>query len=129
LFVESPDPEAGARIASIFGVASVSEVEARVPADLDEIVRTGEALYKDRVTGRTFAVVTRRSGQQYGFGTRDIRVRLGAALDRYGDVDLDEPEVRVCVELREREALLYSDRIPGAGGWCRGASTRRSPPG
>jgi tRNA uracil 4-sulfurtransferase len=115
LFVETQDPSAGGRIAAVFGVASVSEVEARIPADLGEIVRTGEAMYGERVRGRRFAVQAQRAGQ-YPFGTQDIRVQLGAALDRYGDVDLDEPEVRVTVELREREAFLYSGRIPGVGG-------------
>ena len=115
LFVTTDDPSAGDRIAAVFGVASVSEVDARVPADLGEIVRAGEALYGERVRGRRFAVEARRAGQ-YAFGTRDIRVQLGAALDRYGDVDLDTPEIRVAVELREREALLYSSRIAGVGG-------------
>ncbi|HXF94835.1 MAG TPA: tRNA uracil 4-sulfurtransferase ThiI [Gemmatimonadales bacterium] len=115
IYVETADPAAGAQIANVFGVASVSEVEARIPADLEEIVRTGERLYGERVQGRRFAVQAHRAGQ-YPFGTQDIRVRLGAALDRYGDVDLDDPEVTVTVELREREAFLYSGRIPGVGG-------------
>jgi thiamine biosynthesis protein ThiI len=114
--VESADPTAGARIAAVFGVDSVSPVDARIPAELDEIVRTGDALYKERVTGRAFAVVARRGGGKYPFSTQDVRVQLGAALDRYGDVDLDEPEVSVCVELRERDAFLYSSRLPGVGG-------------
>jgi thiamine biosynthesis protein ThiI len=115
LFVETEDPSGGGRLAGVFGVASVSLVEARIPADLGEIVRAGEALYGERVRGRTFGVEARRAGT-YPFGTQDVRVQLGAALDRYGDVDLDAPEVRVTVELRDREALLYSDRFPGVGG-------------
>jgi thiamine biosynthesis protein ThiI len=115
LFVESEDAAAGARIAAVFGVASVSPVDARIRADLSEIVRTGEALYGERVRGKRFAVVAHRAGT-YSFGTQDVRVQLGAALDRYGDVDLDDPEVSVTVELREREAFLYSGRIPGMGG-------------
>ena len=115
LFVESDDPAAGGRIAAVFGVGSVSPVEARIPADLNDIVRTGEALYGERVRGKTFAVIARRAGQ-YAFSTQDVRVQLGAALDRHGDVDLDHAAVSVTVELREREAFLYSDRIPGVGG-------------
>ncbi|MGH7699485.1 MAG: tRNA uracil 4-sulfurtransferase ThiI [Gemmatimonadales bacterium] len=115
LYVETGDRSAGGRVAAVFGVGSVSEVEARIPADLGEIVRIGEALYADRVRGRTFAVRSHRAGR-FPFGTQDVRVQLGAALDRHGDVDLDHPEVTVTVELREREAFLYSGRIPGAGG-------------
>jgi len=115
LFVEAADPSAGGRIAMVFGVASVSEVEARIPADLAAIVRIGEALYGDRVRGRSFAVDTRRAGR-FPFSGQDVRVQLGSALDRHGDVDLDQPEVTVTVELREGEAFFYSGRIPGVGG-------------
>lgn len=115
LFVDTPDTSAGGRLAAVFGVSSVSRVEARIPADLDAIIRTGEALYADRIRDRTFAVRTHRAGR-FPFSGQDVRVGLGSALDRHGDVDLDSPEVSVTVELREQEAFLYSDRIAGVGG-------------
>lgn len=113
--VEAAHSSAGERIASVFGVGSVSPVDGRVPAELETIVRTGHALYADRVRGRTFAVRARRAGD-YPFRSRDIMVQLGAALDQYGDVDLDQPDVTVSVEVRDGEAFLFSERIPGMGG-------------
>lgn len=115
IFVDSADSSVAGRVAAVFGVASVSEVDARVPADLEVIVRTGESLYGDRVRDRAFAVQTRRAGT-FAFTGQDVRVQLGAALDRYGDVDLDAPEVTVTVELRDGEAFLYSGRLEGVGG-------------
>ena len=115
IFVEASDHTALQRIASVFGVDSVSEVEARLPADLDEIVRAGEEIYAERVRGKKFAVRARRVGQ-YPFSARDIKVKLGAALDRHAEVDLDHPDVTVTVEVRDGEAFLYSGRVPGAGG-------------
>jgi thiamine biosynthesis protein ThiI len=116
ILVEASERSALKRLAAVFGVSSVSEVEARLPADLDEIVRTGESLYADRVRDRKFAVRARRVGT-HPFTAQDIKVRLGAALDRHAaSVDLDHPDVTVAVEVRDEEAFLYSGREPGPGG-------------
>ena len=115
ILVEASEPSAGRLIASVFGVSSVSEVEARLPADLDEIVRVGESLYADRVKGKRFGVWA-RTADRYGFTSRDIKVKLGAALNQYAEVYLDDPDVAVWVEVRDDEAFLYSEKIPGVGG-------------
>ena len=123
LFVDAGDASAAGVIATVFGAASLSLVEARCPATLDEIVRVGEQVYAERVRGRTFAVRARRSGRE-AFRTRDVMVQLGAALDRYGDVNLDRPDVTVFVEARDGEALFFSDHVAGAGGLPLGAEGR-----
>lgn len=123
LLVEASDVSALRRAAAVFGVSSVSVVEARVPADLADIVRTGESLFRERVTGRTFAVDARRDAQ-CGFSSQDIKVRLGNALNAVGDVDLDAPDVTVSVEVRDGEALLYSGRAAGVGGLPLGVQGR-----
>ncbi len=123
ILVDVSDRSALERIASVFGVSSVSEVEARVPADLDEIVRAGEALYVDRVRGKKYAVKARRAGNQ-SFTARDIKVKLGAALNRDAEVDLDNPDVTVSVEVRDDEAFLFSGRVPGVGGLPLGVEGR-----
>ncbi|UCF40733.1 MAG: tRNA 4-thiouridine(8) synthase ThiI [Gemmatimonadota bacterium] len=116
MLVEASDRAALKRMASVFGVSSVSEVEARLPADLDEIVRTGETLFADRVRDRKFAVRARRVGT-HPFTAQDVKVRLGAALDRHAaSVDLSHPDVTVSVEVRDEEAFLFSGRERGAGG-------------
>ncbi len=116
ILVEASDRAALSRLASVFGVSSVSQVEARLTADLDEIVRVGESLYADRVRDRKFAVDARRAGS-YPFTGQDIRVQLGAALDRHAaSVDLSHPDVTVSVEVRDGEAFLFSGREKGAGG-------------
>ncbi len=116
ILVEASDRSALKRLAAVFGVSSVSQVEARLPADIDEIVRTGEALFADRVRDRKCAVRARRVGT-HAFTAQDIKVRLGAALDRHAaSVDLDHPDVTVSVEVRDEEAFLYSGRESGAGG-------------
>lgn len=123
LFVTADDETTGRRIAAVFGVSSVSTIEARIPADLGEIIRTGEELFRDRVSGKTFAVRARRAGT-FGFGTQDVQVQLGAALNAYGSVNLDNPDVTVSVELRDSEAFLFCGRIDGVGGLPLGVEGR-----
>jgi thiamine biosynthesis protein ThiI len=115
IMVTASVPEAGPHLARIFGVSSVSPVDAVVAADLDAIVAAGSDLYAERVRGKRYAVKARRTGR-HGFSSQDVRVRLGAALNAGAIVDLDDPEVTVSVEVRDHEAFLYSERIPGAGG-------------
>src|SRR5688572_4325233 len=107
IHVEAEHPGAAERIADVFGVSSVSRVDARVPAELDRIVEVGHELYRELVSGhRTFAVHARRSGR-HSFRSRDVAIALGTALNPYAEVDLSAPEVTVSVEVRDQEAFLF----------------------
>ena len=123
LLVETSDPAAAPLLARVFGVSSVSAVEARLPPDLDAIVHTGTTLFADRVRGRKYAVRA-RTGGRIGFESRDIKVRLGAALNPGATVDLGDPDVEVNVEVRDKEAFLFSGRTRGAGGLPLGVEGR-----
>src|SRR5690606_27345056 len=115
LFVRSRSPEVVDVLRRVPGISSFSRVEARVPAELDEIVRAGTELFADRVRGRSYAVRARRSGT-HAFSSQDVAMRLGAALNAEATVDLSDPEVEVEVEVRDRWAFFLSPRIQGLGG-------------
>ena len=116
LFIEVEHPGAALRIAGVFGVSSVSRVDARVPADMDRIVEAGHELYRDLVARHeTFAVRARRTGR-HPFSSRDVCVQLGAALNAYATVDLGKPEVTISVEVRDQEAFLFSGCEQAVGG-------------
>lgn len=102
-------------LSHVFGVSSFSAVEARVPPQLDAIVRTGTELFAERVKGRRFAVRARRAGN-HPFTSRDVEVQLGAALNPGATVDLGDPDVTVRVEVREGRAYLFAGRTDGPGG-------------
>lgn len=102
-------------VARVYGIASFSEVEATSEASLDSIVEVGERVYAERVRGGTFGVRARRAGT-HSFSSRDVNYELGAALNRYAQVDLGDPDVAVGVEVRDETAYFFSDQIPGAGG-------------
>ncbi len=123
IVVHSRSRHMPAVLARVFGLSSISPYEAVVPAQLDRIVEEGKRLYSERVQGKRYAVRARRSGRQ-PFSSHDIHVELGAALNPGAEVDLDDPEVRVEVEVRDDEAYLFTERIPGAGGLPLGVEGR-----
>jgi tRNA uracil 4-sulfurtransferase len=102
-------------LAHVFGISSVSVIDAVVPADLGAIVERGRELYAERVRGRTYAVRARRHGL-HPFASKDIEIELGRALNEGAKVDLRRPDVVVNIEVRDDEAFLFGDRIDVPGG-------------
>jgi thiamine biosynthesis protein ThiI len=124
IFVRAPAAEALPVLARVFGLSSASPVERTVPARLEDILAVGAELFREPVAGRRFAVRARRAGT-HDFSSRDIEVRLGAALLPYAaKVDLTHPEVTASVEVRDQEAYLFSRRVEGAGGLPLGVEGR-----
>lgn len=123
IFVHSDAPDAGYSIGRVFGIGSLSPIDDKVPATVDEIVRAGGERYAGTVRDRSFAVRARRSGS-HDFRSKDIEIALGAALDGHGRVDLTAPDVTVGVEVRDGDAYLFSSRLDGAGGLPLGVEGR-----
>jgi thiamine biosynthesis protein ThiI len=122
-YVDTSGPDPAGPLRRVFGISSWSQIDAVVPAELDQIVQRGAELYGERVKGRTYAVRARRSGR-HAFHSSDVMEQLGAALNPGATVDLDEPEVEVFVEVRDDEARLFADCLPGAGGLPLGAESK-----
>jgi len=110
-------------LSRVFGISSFSVVEAECRADLDEIVKVGRATFTDRVRGKRFAVRARRAGR-HSFNSQDVKRELGTALLEGASVDLTDPEVEACVEVRDDRALFYSGRPAGSGGLPLGVEGR-----
>ncbi len=123
LFVETDCSTADEQLSRVFGLSSWSRIDAVLPADLEKIVARGVDLYGSRVKGHTYAVRARRSGR-HGFGSMDVMQQLGAALNADATVDLGNPQVEVCVEIRDEEAYLFAGRSKGAGGLPLGVESR-----
>ena len=119
MFVEVPDAAVLPALARVFGVQSLSLVARRAPCELGAIVAAGLECFRERVAGRRFAVRARRVGDRARIpvSAHAVEVELGAALRPFAaGVDLSEPEIVVGVELLEREAYLFSERVPALGG-------------
>jgi thiamine biosynthesis protein ThiI len=125
LIVEADDlPGARTALEGVFGLHSVAEVATIGFEGLDDLVRQAEALFRDRVAGRTFAVRPKRSGS-HPFDSLQVATQLGAALlPGAAGVDLGDPEVEVALEIVDREAYCVFDSRPGAGGLPLGTGGR-----
>ena len=111
----------------VFGIQSVSFVERHPAPDLASVLRTGEALFRERVRGRRFAVRVRRVGDRSAIriDPRAVEVELGTALLPFSaGVDLSHPEARVQIELCAGEASFFTERIRGPGGLPLGVEGR-----
>jgi thiamine biosynthesis protein ThiI len=119
IFVELPSAECAAALTRVFGIQSISLVERRPASSVKELVDAGEALFRDRVAGKRFAVRVRRVGERSRIPLRpvDIERELGARLlPVSAGVDLGEPEETVYIELIDAEAYFFPERIPCHGG-------------
>ena len=123
IFVRAASDQVLPALTRIPGLSSVSPVDGVAQARLDAIVEEGTRLYGDRVKGKRYAVRARRQGS-HSFSSHDIHVHLGAALNPGARVDLDDPQVRIEVEVRGDVAYLFSRRVPGAGGLPLGVEGR-----
>ncbi|MGH0031571.1 MAG: tRNA uracil 4-sulfurtransferase ThiI [Myxococcota bacterium] len=129
LFVELPEPldPTDHPLLRVFGIQSVSFVERHDCADLDAVVATGQRLFADAVRGRRFAVRARRVGERRAIpiDPREVERALGTALlPASAGVDLSHPETTAHVELSERGASFFADRLPGPGGLPLGVEGR-----
>ena len=98
------------------GVKSFSEVSEMIFSSPSEIVDRAKNLYANSLTGKKFAVRTRRAGGQ-NFTSVNLNLLVGDALYPYSaGVDLEHPDIEVNIELRDNRAYFFSSSHPGPGG-------------
>ena len=120
IIIDGVPPEAASIVADVFGVVHAIPAET-VSSDIDEIVSlavkvAGECLKE----GTKFAVRPKVVGDQ-PYRSMDLAVKTGAAInDRYKaigiKVNLTNPDVTIGIEVRDREAYVYSKIVEGVGG-------------
>lgn len=110
------------RLRSVFGIANFAPC-LDAPHDLEAIKQTvSRALY-----GRTFAsfrITARRAFKELPFRSMELHQTLGAHVlaTHATRVDLNAPSLTVYVDIVPRRALVYVEKIPGAGGLPSGMS-------
>ncbi|MFB6142252.1 MAG: tRNA sulfurtransferase [Halorientalis sp.] len=112
---------AAAVAADAFGVVSTSPALSVAPdpdAVCDALAETARAHYD----GGTFAVDARRADQSFPLTSQELGGVGGSAVweaveDAFEPaVDLDDPDLRFTVEVRDEEAFVFLDTVPGPGG-------------
>lgn len=118
-YLETPDPAAPAVLSRVFGLQSVSELERRPWATLDDLVRSGEQFFRPAVAGRRFAVRASRRGTRDAipFDSAAVETALGRALLPFtAGVDLGAPEVTAHVEVEPGEVHFFLEKVACRGG-------------
>lgn len=124
LLLRTAEVEAAAeRLEHVFGVASYSPVEAIVEPTVEALCEAARTRFAEVIGGRTYAVRCKRHGGAR-LSTRTVEQQVGAALNPFGTVNLDEPEVRVEIDLVEEGAWVFTQRRPGPGGVPLGVQDR-----
>lgn len=108
-----------ARLQEVFGIVSLSPV-VTAPLALEAIKATAQREFsKVAKPGLRFKVNTRRANKQFPQRSPQVSAEVGAhLLESFPElvVDVHEPEAILDVEIREQEAYIYTQRLPGPGG-------------
>ncbi|UCE44263.1 MAG: tRNA 4-thiouridine(8) synthase ThiI [Candidatus Bathyarchaeota archaeon] len=129
VFVATCEAQASAkRLSRIFGVSSVSPA-LNTGTDLDAIVNVSLSVAQRILTaGNSFAVRCKRVGK-HPYTSQEVcrvvgRRILEALADRKVRVDLDNPDLRIGVEVRDDLAFVFAEVIKGVGGFPLGVQGR-----
>ena len=105
---------------TVFGINAVCPVVKLEKGSFDklceDVISYVDAEYPDKNV--TFKVLARRADKSYPVHTTEMNSELGAAiLAAFPEmkVDVHNPQVELCVEVRE-DVFVYSKQIPGPGG-------------
>lgn len=127
LYLEAEGSQAAEVLRTTPGIQSFSASAVHRWEELGELVERGEEAFRDAVTGQTFAVRARRSGDRsrIPFTSTEVERELGAALLAHArGVDLSHPEVTVHVEVHPEEAYFFRHKEAAPGGLPLGVEGR-----
>lgn len=118
--------DAAQALGKVFGLQSYSpavkaapELEALKEAALTEIHRLSPK------PGTSFKVSVRRVNKQFPYDTYEMHRLLGSHILQHFDglkVDVNDPDIELNVEIRNRESFIYSRRDAGPGGFPLGSN-------
>lgn len=104
----------------IFGLASYSPVLRR-ELDLTSIRQAAMEVMKGLKTiPKTFKVATRRTNKDFPYDTQELNTLIGGYILEYTpglSVDVHHPDTELRIEIREKEAFVFSEIIAGLGGF------------
>lgn len=127
IFIETNKPvEAASRVADLPGVVSTSPT-LKTHASMEQISELAGRIAEGSIEpGQSFAVRARRVGE-HDFSSKDVEEEVGRLiLEEIEDiqVDLDSPDRKVHVEVRNEDAYVFDKIFPGFGGLPVGSQGR-----
>jgi thiamine biosynthesis protein ThiI len=106
------------RLTRVPGIVSVSpavKVDATMDAIRSAAVKEAKKTLK---SGKTFAIRTRRVGK-HTFSSQDVNIDVGSAVLNAipgTRVDLSAPDQEISIEIRDRNAYVFTTTMAGVGG-------------
>ncbi|RLI35802.1 hypothetical protein DRO53_00270 [Candidatus Bathyarchaeota archaeon] len=125
IFLKQENAEAAAPLAAkVFGVDYAAPA-VKAPLKLEALGGVAVSLLQGKLKGRVrFAVRARRVGS-HPYTSRDVEREVGRILlESFPgklEVDLENPELIIYVEAREKAAYIYREVFPGFGGLPEGS--------
>ncbi len=123
IVTEGNEPQRRAQIVDVLrntsGIAYFLDVLEYPLVDLDDIYAKTAALWLDRLTGKTFAVRCKRTGE-HAFSSLDVERDIGGRLNQNSQargVDLRNPDEMVRIDVRDDRLYIVNERFEGIGGY------------
>jgi thiamine biosynthesis protein ThiI len=117
---EEPYEPIASQLILIFGLVSFSPVLKR-DLDLGSIRQAAvEVMHGLKTVPNTFKVTTRRTNKDFPYDTQQLNMLIGGYVLEHTPglkVDVHHPDTELRVEIREKEAFVFSEVIPGLGGF------------
>jgi thiamine biosynthesis protein ThiI len=105
-----------------FGIGIVSAL------DIEKICEASLKVLKDKEF-KTFSVKTKRQNKKFPLNSVEVNRKVGAYIfeqirknGKDVQVDLKNPDVKIYIEIVDKEAYVYADRFKGPGGLPVGSS-------
>lgn len=123
-----PYGQVAAGLNRIFGLSSYSPALMVTP-ELEEIRRRAlEWVQAQEPAPRTFKVTANRANKAFPHTSQELGHLVGGYILRHADgklkVDVHQPELELRVDIRHSEAFIFSESIPGTGGYPVGSNGR-----
>lgn len=119
--------EACERLGKVFGIIALSRA-CCTEKNWDSIAEAAKVYLNDALSSaKTFKVEAKRSDKSFPMKSPEISREMGAVLlskHHHLKVDVNNPEILVMVEIREKYAYIHGIQTPGAGGMPVGTSGR-----
>ncbi len=118
IFIHSDDPNAVKSAVKVFGVVSASPVqvcESTLASAAQLCAEVAGCVIRE---GQSFAIRSRRAGN-HDFTSRDVAVACGDTVLKACKnihVNLNDPDVEIFVEIRQKKGYVFTGSIKGVGG-------------
>ena len=109
------------KMQNIFGVQNFS-LAIKTNLDIEHIKKTSLTLVSDKI--KTFRLRTVRSNKSFSLSSSDINNIVGELIvkNKKLKVDLDNPDQTIFIEITDKEAFIYNEKIKSLGGLPVGVS-------